>query len=238
MPRRIFLLVLALSCTAIADNAKSALANAAKSLGATDLKSIEYTGSGSTFNLGQSISPTTPWPETKFQSLTRTVDYEHPGYREDIVRQQRQSQLVSGEYAWNVNGANTTAAPATAAERLVQVWLTPHGFLKAAMANHATAKSKKEGGKTVTVVSFTSGKYKFSGVIGDLGTVDRVDTWFDNPVLGAMLVETDYSGYKDFGGVKFPARIVQKQGGHPAFELNVSDVKPNVAIDSGGSRCG
>ena len=34
-----------------------------------------------------------------------------------------------------------------------------------------------------------------------------------NPVLGDMLVETTYTDYKDFGGVKFPRHIVQKQGG-------------------------
>jgi len=46
-----------------------------------------------------------------------------------------------------------------------------------------------------------------------------------------MLVETDYSGYKDFGGVKFPATIVQKQGGHPLLDLAVTDVKANVPLD-------
>jgi glyoxylase-like metal-dependent hydrolase (beta-lactamase superfamily II) len=230
MQRHVFFLAVAVSCAAMAQDAKSVLEKSAKSLGASDLKSIEYTGTGATFTVGQNVSPTAPWPEVKFQSLTRTVDYANPGYRDDIVRAQRQSQIVSGQYAWNVAGANTTAAPATAPDRLAQVWLTPHGFLKAAMANNATAKSKKEGGKKVTVVSFTSGKYKYSGIIGEEGTVDRVDTWFDNPVLGAMLVQTDYSGYKDFGGVKFPTKIVQKQGGYPAFELAVTDVKPNVAV--------
>jgi len=43
-----------------------------------------------------------------------------------------------------------------------------------------------------------------------------------------MLVETTYSDYKDFDGVKFPTKIVQTQGGFPVLELTVGDVKPNA----------
>src|SRR4051794_37755861 len=100
MKTRVFFLTLGLSCAAIAQDAKSVLESSAKSLGASDLKSIEYTGTRATFTVGQNVSPTAPWPEVKFQSLTRTVDYANPGYRDDIVRAQRQSQIVSGQYAW------------------------------------------------------------------------------------------------------------------------------------------
>jgi glyoxylase-like metal-dependent hydrolase (beta-lactamase superfamily II) len=50
-------------------------------------------------------------------------------------------------------------------------------------------------------------------------------------VLGDMLVETTYSDYKDFAGVKFPTKIVQTQGGFPVLELTVSDVQPNAAAN-------
>jgi glyoxylase-like metal-dependent hydrolase (beta-lactamase superfamily II) len=42
------------------------------------------------------------------------------------------------------------------------------------------------------------------------------------------LVENTYSNYRDFGGVKFPMRIVRTQAGTPVLELNVTDVKPNA----------
>src|ERR1700720_2293426 len=61
--------------------------------------------------------------------------------------------------------------------------------------------------------------------------VTKTETWIPNPVLGDMLVETDYSSYKDFNGVKFPTMIVQKQGGHPVLDLAVTDVKSNVPLD-------
>jgi glyoxylase-like metal-dependent hydrolase (beta-lactamase superfamily II) len=61
--------------------------------------------------------------------------------------------------------------------------------------------------------------------------VEKVETWIDNTVLGDMLFEALYSNYKDFGGIKFPSQITQKQGGYPIFDLTVTDVKPNVPVN-------
>jgi glyoxylase-like metal-dependent hydrolase (beta-lactamase superfamily II) len=47
-------------------------------------------------------------------------------------------------------------------------------------------------------------------------------------VLGDMLVETTFTDYKDFGGVKFPTHILQKEGGWPNLDLTVTDVKANI----------
>jgi glyoxylase-like metal-dependent hydrolase (beta-lactamase superfamily II) len=46
-----------------------------------------------------------------------------------------------------------------------------------------------------------------------------------------MLVETVYSGYKDFGGVMFPSRIVQSQDGFPTLDLTIASVTVNPAVD-------
>ena len=46
-----------------------------------------------------------------------------------------------------------------------------------------------------------------------------------------MPFEAIYSDYKDVGGAQFPMHIVQKQGGYPIFDLNVTDVKVNAAVD-------
>jgi hypothetical protein len=43
-------------------DAKTVLEGMAKSMGATDLKSIQYSGSGSIFAVGQNPNPTAPWP--------------------------------------------------------------------------------------------------------------------------------------------------------------------------------
>jgi glyoxylase-like metal-dependent hydrolase (beta-lactamase superfamily II) len=42
-----------------------------------------------------------------------------------------------------------------------------------------------------------------------------------------MPVEMTYSGYRDFGGVMFPSRIVQTKGGHPVLDITVTSAKVN-----------
>lgn len=56
-------------------------------------------------------------------------------------------------------------------------------------------------------------------------------TWLEQSIIGDMLIETDYSGYRDFGGVRFPSHILQKQDGFPSLDLNVTSVTANVPAD-------
>src|SRR6202049_1805641 len=231
-----------LAGVALAQDAKTVLQNATKAMG--DVKSIQFSGTGHLSAVGQAWNPTSPWPETIVKSYTRTVDYGAQSSREELVRNegdppakggaapfggdQKQVNLVSGQYAWNQPGNAPQPALAAAEERQIQIWLTPHGFLNGAMQNNATAKKGKGG----TDVTFTAmGKFKVTGTIDSQGMVTKTETWIPNPVLGDMLVETDYSGYKDFNGVKFPTTIVQKQGGYPLLDLAVTDVKANVPLD-------
>jgi len=58
--------------------------------------------------------------------------------------------------------------------------------------------------------------------------IAKVEAKFPNPVLGDMSIVTTFSGYKDYSGVRFPAKITQTQGPYPVFELNVTDVKVNA----------
>jgi hypothetical protein len=219
----------ALCVSATAQDAKSVIEATIKNMG--DFKSIQYSGSGAQFNLGQSVSPNDPWPRTELKSFTRTVDYDKQASRNETVNAQGAStiQFLAGDKSWGQAGANiTTPAPAVTTERQLQIWLTPHGFLKGALANKATAKKS---GK-VTLVTFTAlGKYRVVGTISADNLVEKVETWLDNAVLGDMLVETTYSDYRDIGGFKFPGKIVQKQGGHPVFDLTVETAQANVALD-------
>jgi len=107
------------------------------------------------------------------------------------------------------------------------MWAFPQGFVKAAMANHATLM-KIDGG---TEVSFTiDGQYKMTGIINAQYEVERVRTWIDQSIIGDMLVETEYSGYKNFNGVHFPSRIVQKMDGFPSLDLTVATLTANAPV--------
>src|ERR1700722_3664500 len=139
----------------------------------------------------------------------------------------KQANFVSGQYAWDLPGSNPVPQNGAAAERQLQIWLTPHGFLKGAMENNATAK-KVAGG---TEISFQTGKFTVTGTIDSHILVAKTAPHLPHPVLGDMPVENTFSGYKDFNGVKFPTTIVQKQGGSTVLELNVSSVNSNPGLD-------
>jgi len=222
-------LACALSAVATAQEAQKVLEATIKNMG--DVKSVQYSGSGAQFNLGQSVSPDGPWPRTELKSFTRTVNYDKPATRNEAVGPQgpAATQFLAGDKAWGQAGNNVTpASPIVAADRQLQIWLTPHGFLKGALANNATMKKR---GK-LTLVTFTAmGKYRVAGTISADQLVEKVESWFDNAVLGDMHIETTYSDYRDVGGIKFPAKIVQKQGGFPVLELTVTEAKANVALD-------
>src|ERR1700692_1149575 len=193
-------LVLALSWSLAAQDAKSVLQSATKAMG--DVKSVQFSGTGHVGSVGQAYSPSSPWPINNITAYTRTVDYGSKSSKEELTQvepnpirkggaapfagEQKQVNLVSGQYAWNQPGAAPQPAVAAAEERQLQIWLTPHGFLKAAMENNATAK-KGSGG---TIVSFTAGKFKINGTIDNQNMVTRTETWIANPVLGDMPVET------------------------------------------------
>ena len=113
----------------------------------------------------------------------------------------------------------------------LEIWMTPHGFLKAAAANNATARVQDAGGRKLTMLTFTGpNKAQVNGYINEQNLVERVETRLENVYLGDMLTDAMYSEYKDFGGVKFPTRIVQRQAGHPIWELTVTDLRPNAPV--------
>src|SRR5882672_12182040 len=66
------------------------LDDVAKAMGATNLKSIEYTATGSSFSTGQSTAPGQPWPRFNVKNYTRSINYETASLREDAVRQRAQ----------------------------------------------------------------------------------------------------------------------------------------------------
>jgi glyoxylase-like metal-dependent hydrolase (beta-lactamase superfamily II) len=231
-------LLLALPLSAAAQNT---LADASVALGASNLKSVEYSGSGTLFQAGQSVSPGQPWPRFNAKSYTRAVNYETASLRDDVVRtqgenpprgggvqpvrgEQRQLFLLSGDHAWNLVADAPVPAPIALVERRWQLWSTPHGVVKAAMANSATVQGR--------VIAFTlPGRVTVRASLNDQNLVERVEGAIPNPVLGDMPVEVTYADYKDFGGVKFPTRIRQSAGGFPVLDLTVTDVKPNAAVD-------
>lgn len=107
----------------------------------------------------------------------------------------------------------------------------PHGLLRAAFANNAVVGKKSVEGRQMTVISFTDRKQRVIAYANDENAIEKIESWYGHPVVGDMKVVTYYGPYRDFAGVKFPAKIIQYQDGHPSLDLTVTAVRANPSID-------
>jgi glyoxylase-like metal-dependent hydrolase (beta-lactamase superfamily II) len=274
MARRLCVLVVAMLAlmvqAAAAQDAKAVLQAASTAMGAANLRTVQITGTGWNAAVGQSFSPDDDWPRFEVTRYARTIDYENRSSREEFTRRQGNNaprggggtplqgeqqlvQLVNGNFAWNMQGTTAQPQPGqylagipVAEFRQLDILLTPHGFLKAAMqASNATAISLTLGSPTgnvtsngkARIVQFTAmGKYRVVGTFNDQNLLELVHTWVPNPVYGDMLYELRYTNYKDFGGVKFPTTLHIHQGdprlavAHNSMEITLTNVQPNVAV--------
>jgi glyoxylase-like metal-dependent hydrolase (beta-lactamase superfamily II) len=237
---------------AVAQDAAGLLQAADKATGASAVKSVAYSATGTTRYPGQSFDPNGDWPRAPFTSYTATIDYGSKSSKEeyavDLSKKERGGGLpvpratnfVSGTYAWGTNPqGQLVPQPAAAALREFMISVSPHGFIKAALASgNATVEERyfNRLDETKKVIGFTTGKYRVTGEFDKDNLLTRVVTWFPSDVMGDMPIELRYTEWKDVGGgAKFPFHIHAHQGDHPLntggrnwFDLRITDAKVNV----------
>src|SRR5499425_3254255 len=215
------------------------LAAAAGAMGAANLNSIEYSGSGQVFGFGQAYEPGERWPRFVQRSYTAAVNYQTPGMRLTQVRaqgehpprggaqqalagEQRAVLVVSDKHAWQEGSPQAVPTPGAVGDRLRQLWTTPHGVIKAALANAGRVDGSN--------ITFSVAGRAIKASLNEQNLVDKVSYLSSAEVVGDYPIEITYSDYADFGGVKFPRHIVQTEDGHPTLDITVTDVKPNAAV--------
>ncbi|NOT25002.1 MAG: hypothetical protein HOP16_02765 [Acidobacteria bacterium] len=264
-----FTMLVATAASAQAVDARKALQDAAKAMGTTNLKSIQFTADGYLSKVGEQYDLNTDWPHFNVANYTRTIDFDAKYMRLDYdqtqgnyptngyepVPNEHVTHILSGDFAWDMKG--TTPMPYKrlyldgmpyADIRQLELMLTPHGFLKAALAATDAIAIRQQivgpsdyglsmFGQWVTIVSFHYGKYRVNGTINDKNLIELTGTWIANPVYGDMAYEMRYTQYKDYNGVQFPGLIHVHHGDpriNPAenyFQVSIKDVKANIAVD-------
>jgi glyoxylase-like metal-dependent hydrolase (beta-lactamase superfamily II) len=251
-------------------DARTLVQTSLRAMGGENLTSIQYSGrAGYVASVGQNYSPASDWPANQLTSYTRTIDYEArssqldytltqgtgqggpagggnaPAITTRFVGERRTIQMVSGDFAWNMNGTAVVPAPAAGEQRQLEIWLTPHGCLKAALApgaNPIVITRNEQGKGQIRAVSFMAlGKYRVQCGINDKNLVERIQTYLPNPVVGDLYYELVLTNYQDFNGVMFPTNFhqhhdldddlegegVNVSGGHNSFGLTVTSVQVN-----------
>ena len=223
------------------------LANAA--MGGASLKSLQFDATGTGGIFGQAYQPGTAWPKVNVTMFSRVMDYDNAALRQDMALnraepngggalplmgtgEQRSTGMLKGSSAWNMAGPAPVAAPLALSGRVHDLWTSPHGAIKAALKSNTGAQNVFEDGKRYTAVAFAQpGLFTARAYINADNLVERVESVQPNPVMGDTTTTTWYSNYKDVGGVKFPMQIRQTMGGYPVFDLAVTEVKPNTAVN-------
>jgi glyoxylase-like metal-dependent hydrolase (beta-lactamase superfamily II) len=226
---------------ALAQDPKTVIANAQKALG--DLKSITYSGSAKDVafqqcgaNSTDMICKGTHDPMRPINNYVRVIDLAAPASRHtgatNNIGAGGSTTLSPGTFFQQVTPQQADVSSPWAGS--LEFYITPWGFLKGAAENDATVSRRKVDGKSYTVLTWSpkvkapSGKnYVINGYVNQQNIVDRVETWLDENVMGDMHVLATYTGWKDFGGVMAPSKIVQTRGGWPFFEVDVTAAKAN-----------
>ena len=203
------ILLTAFSLTGSAQDAKSVVSAVAKAMGAENLRTLQYSGSGSVYDeKGQHMA---------MRSYTRRLDLTAGTSNVDLVRMQGTPPAPQ-----NVNQAVNSSSPWTTQ---FDYWLTPWGFLKGASANAATVEKKTIGGEEYRLVSFTlPGNHRVTGYVNPKDMLEKVETIVETDVM----FQSAFHDYQDFAGLKVPSIMVQMRNKDLVMVLIVKDAKPNT----------
>jgi len=226
---------------AMAQDAKTVIANAQKSLG--DLKSITYSGSAKDVafqqcgaNASDMICKGTHDPMRPINNYVRVIDLTAPASRHtgatNNIGAGGSTTLTPGTFFVQVTPQQADVSQPWI--NSLELYITPWGFLNGAAENSATATRRRVDGKDYTVLTWSpkvkapsDKNYVINGYVNEKNIVDRVETWLGENIMGDMHILATYTGWRDFGGVMAPSKIVQTRGGWPFFEVDVTSAKAN-----------
>jgi glyoxylase-like metal-dependent hydrolase (beta-lactamase superfamily II) len=259
------------------------LAAAERAIGTANLRCITVSGTAYAGAVGQQREAAwnVDWPRAELANYSRTMNWDTRTMIEEfdrtpgsnpaawkygvgwidgpLQRETHQTFVVSNGKAWSIDGAG--AAPQPARPELAEIyqldmWLNPHGFLKAARLPGANPRATwrwelgemgRDGPEVkparVRVVSIAvNGKYRVDATVNAQDLLQRIHTWVADPVLGDMNYEHEFTNdsYVDAGNdIRFPTGWHSHQGwddnygtqnvtaGHNAFGGALKNVVAN-----------
>ena len=260
------------------------LAAASKAIGEPGLRCVTFSGTGYSGPVGQTFenAVNVDWPRSEMGNYTRAINWDTGTSKETFDRKPgnnpaswkyglgwidgtptqrnvRQTHIVNGRYAWHMDGEGppVPVPPELAEIYQLDIWLTPHGFLKAARMPGANPRAlwrweqleKGRDGNVVApekvhVVAITVlGKYRVDATINSQNIITRIKTTVNENVLGDFNIEQESTEFVDAGGSKWPVAWHSHQGwddnwqfysqstGHNAYGGKFGKVQANVCDD-------
>ena len=246
-----------------AQEARTVLQAISHNIGADNLSTLQISGTkGWSAAPGASYSTSDDWTRFEVVSYTKQFDFNARFSREQLARQwgpysrlgggqgvpdqgqQHIDFVLNDGTAWILSGGGAgpydregymDGIPVAEMWQLDMI-MTPHGFVKAALAPGANPVVLVTGprGQQLSYISIIAlGKYHVTASINSRNEIESVTTHVANPMFGDMLYEWHYGSYKQFGPVKYPSVIHHDEGdvrlspAHNALEIQVSDAQAN-----------
>jgi hypothetical protein len=198
------------------------------------LISAQYEGNGSMMVQGQTVKLPRYRASIRFDVKGMRVDYDLG----EGAQTKRHVEVVTGNLAWDedkpggglvANYGTATQAPGTQAERLLQIWMTPLGVIKAAtkpgkwMVLEPTPNTKlsEAGGREVLT-------FPLAAPLENVTMTVTLDAQHRPQHVEARMAgkvfEATYSDYKDWdlSDTYQPAHIVNKRDGQTVLDLTVT----------------
>lgn len=261
------------------------LAAAAREIGEANLTCITYAGTAYGAAVGQTFenAVNVDWPRIDaMASYSRSIDWERGTSKETFERKPglnpaswkyglgwqggtptqsaaRQTHIVNGRSAWHIDGDGEAVpvAPELAELYQLDLWLNPHGFLKAARLPGANPvafwrweqiEKGRDGNvvqpEKVHVVAVTMlGKYRVDATLNSQNQITRIKTTVGEPALGDFNIEHESTNQMTFGNVKWPIawhshhgwddnwQFYRQSTGHNGYGGTFPNVQPNVCGD-------
>lgn len=202
------------------------------------INTVQFSGSGTMSDLGTDGE----WTSSEITTATVGMSYSIPAMRWDMERVgaddevSRTIYVVRDGEAWDerLPGIGATPAMDQVAARLRQIWLTPHGIIRAAVEAEAEAPGSvrldTQDGRSRLTVEIDS--RSFSTILDADNRPERVETTIEHPKLGDTVVVATYADYIDWPklDVYFPSKITHTTGGHTTLNLIVSSFYQNPYV--------
>lgn len=197
------------------------------------INTVQFSGQG-TLNVPEADGA---WTRYDLTAATVGISYTIPAMRWDMTRngpdgEQRTIHVVRGDRAWDerLPGVEPTPVEGRAADRLRQIWLTPHGVIRAAVDDPDSVRMGTRGGQATLTVDIDG--TPVTATLDEDSRPASVEMTIDHPVLGETQVEAVYSDYVDWPklDVYFPSRIVHRLGGETTLEMTVTEFFQNPYV--------
>ena len=197
------------------------------------INTVQFSGRG-TLNVPEDGGA---WTSFEITEGTVGISYSIPAMRVDISRtgpngDERIVRVVRGDRAWDerLPGVDPTEVADVVPRRLSQIWMTPHGVIRAAVDNPGAVTVGSQSGRTTLTVDIDG--TPVTATLDENSRPAQVEMMIDHPVLGQTLLEAEYTGYVDWPilDVYFPSRIVHRLGGETTLDITVTEFFQNPYV--------